>query len=784
MSEATHASRYRQPQLPTDERVRDLLGRMTLEEKLTQLGGVWGISVSDGGRFSETKAKDALRHGTGHITRLAGATVLTARESASLANAIQRFLRESTRLAIPAIVHEESCAGYCARGATCFPQAIGLASTWEPELIEEMAGVIRQQMRAVGAHQSLAPVLDVARDPRWGRSEETFGEDPYLVARMGTAYVRGLQGDSLRNGIAATGKHFLGYGVPEGGLNWAPASLGRRELLERFLPPFAAAIREAGLASVMNAYHEIDGVPCGASRELLEDLLRGELGFDGVVVSDYFTLQTLVNYHQIAESESEAARRGLEAGLDVELPALAYYAEPLRQAIEAGRVPQAWVDRSVARVLRTKFELGLFEQPFVDVEAAPTLFDTAPQRELARRIARKSIVLLKNQGDFLPLDPGVRRLALIGPCAHSVRLLQGDYHYPTHLEVLSRSGPSGSSAETDVDMDELFVPMVSVLDGIRAAISEASEVRWARGCEILGESTRDFGEAVELARRSEVAIVVVGGKSGLVEGCTSGEFRDRAELGLTGVQTELVHAVVETGTPTVVVLINGRPLALSRLVENVPALVEAWLPGEEGGHAIAEVLFGGADPGGRLPVTLPRAVGQVPLYYNHKPSGARSPLHGDYVDLSTQPLFPFGHGLSYTRFEYKALRLGARKLPATGSLEITFDVTNVGERAGEEVVQLYVRDPVASLTRPVKELKGFQRLELEPGETRTVVFVLDLGQLAFYDAEMAFVVEPGSVEIMVGSSSEAIRLQDRIEVTGARRSLRSADVAPTRVEVR
>ncbi len=773
---------YRDPLLAVDKRVRDLLARMTLEEKLAQLGGVWGLSLTDAGRFSEAKAKDLLRHGTGHITRLAGASVLTPRESASLANVLQRFLRESTRLGFPAIVHEESCAGYSARAATCFPQAIGIASTWEPQLVEEMARVIRSQMRAVGAHQALAPVLDVARDPRWGRTEETFGEDPSLVARMGTAYVRGLQGDSLRSGIVGTGKHFVGYGAPEGGLNWAPAPLPRRELLERFVPPFAAAIREAGLASVMNAYHEIDGVPCGASRELLEGLLRTQLGFDGVVVSDYLTLQTLVSYHHVAESESEAARRGLEAGIDLELPALAYYGEPLRQAIESGRVPLAWVDRSVARVLRMKFELGLFEQARVDADAAPAHFDTPAQRELARRIALKSIVLLQNRGELLPLDPGVGRIAVIGPCADSARLMQGDYHYPTHLEVLSQTGPPGAADE--IALDELFVPMVSVLDGIRAAVSDGCEVLTARGCEILGDSTQDFEEAVELARGADVAVVVVGGRSGLVEGCTSGEFCDRAELGLFGVQTELVQAVVATGTPTVVVLINGRPLALSRLVDDVPALLEAWLPGEEGGHAIADVLFGRTSPAGRLPVTLPRAVGQLPLYYNHKPSGARSPLHGDYVDLSTQPLFPFGHGLSYTHFEYKDLQLGARELPATGTLEISLEVTNVGKRAGEEVVQLYVRDRVASLTRPVKELKGFLRLGLEPGETRTAVFELDLGQLAFYDADMVFVVEPGTVEIMLGSSSEAIRLRGEIEITGPPRRLRSTDVAPTRVRVR
>ena len=764
--------------MSVEQRVRDLLARMTLDEELAQLGGVWGLSISEDGRLSESKAKEFLRHGTGHITRLAGATQLRPRESAELANEVQRFLIESTRLGIPAIVHEESCAGYSARDATCFSQAIGLASTWEPELIEQMTLVIRQQMRAVGAHQTLAPVLDIARDPRWGRSEETFGEDPYLTARMGVAYVRGLQGSSLRDGVVATGKHFLGYGASEGGLNWAPAPLPRRELLERFMPPFAAAIREAGLASVMNAYHEIDGIPSGASRELLEDLLRGVLGFDGVIVSDYMTVQTLMTYHQIAENESEAARRALEAGIDVELPALACYGEPLRRALEAGEISQQLVDRSVARVLRMKFELGLFENPFVDVHAAHSVFDTREQRALARRIAQKSIVLLQNRDELLPLDPDISSIALIGPSIDDARLLQGDYHYPTHLEILAGGGLDAA------EFGRLSVPMVPVLQGVRAAVSALTELRWARGCEILGESKEGFAEALELARRSQVAIVVVGGKSGLVEGCTSGEFCDRAELGLPGVQAELVEAVAATGTPTVVVLVNGRPLALSRIVESASALVEAWIPGEEGGHAIADALFGRIDPAGRLPVSLPRAVGQVPLYYNHKPSGARSQMRGDYVDLSTQPLFPFGHGLSYTRFEYTNLALGARELPATATLEISLDVTNVGERSGEEVVQLYVRDRVASLTRPVKELKGFRRLTLTPGESRTLVFALDLGQLAFYDADMVFVVEPGAVEIMLGSSSQAIRLQSEIEIVGERRVVQSADVAPTRVELR
>jgi len=495
---------YRDPDLPTAERVADLLGRMTLEEKLAQLGAVWSSALLEDERFSDEKAREVLARGTGHVTRIAAHTLLGPRDSARLINDIQRFLVEQTRLGIPAILHEESCAGFTARGATQFPQAIGLASTWEPELIEEMASVIRTQMRAVGARQTLAPVLDIARDPRWGRTEETFGEDPYLASRMGVAYVRGVQANALRDGVVATGKHFMGYGASEGGLNWAPAPLPRRELLDRILPPFSAAIHEAGLASVMNGYQEIDGIPCGASKWLLDDLLRGEIGFDGVVVADYYTVVCLMTYHRIAADKSEAAARALEAGLDVELPQLDCFAEPLAEALASERVGVADVDRAVARVLRMKFDLGLFEEACVDPEAADTVFDTPEQRALAREIGRKSLVLLKNEGDVLPLDPGLGRIAVIGPNADSIRHLQGDYHYPTHLELVfgavqeegaesaaeSVSNVQPGGRRDAVDLLDFFTPTVTILEGIREAVSEATEVRTARGCSVHGEEGR------------------------------------------------------------------------------------------------------------------------------------------------------------------------------------------------------------------------------------------------------------------------------------------------------
>ena len=780
-------------------RAADLLARMTLEEKVAQLGAVWASSLIENGRFSEASAGEKLVHGTGHVTRIGATTVLRPAQSARVANDIQRHLAENTRLGIPAIIHEESCAGYLARDATQFPQAIGLAATWQPELVEEVGRVIRRQMRAVGARQTLAPVLDIARDPRWGRVEETFGEDPYLVSRLGVAYVRGIQGDSLADGVAATAKHFMGYGASEAGLNWAPAPLPRRELLERILPPFEAAIREANLASVMNGYHEIDGVPCGASRWLLEDLLRGELGFEGVVVADYFTVSCLLSYHRIAADKSEAAARALEAGLDVELPMLDCYGAPLVQAIEAGRIDVGLVDRSVERVLRMKFDLGLFEDPYVDATAAPAVFDTREQRDLARQVARQSMVLLKNEGEILPLARGLSRLAVIGPSSESIRLLQGDYSYPTHLEIVfgpvrepgeaSEEGDGARSSllpgpkASGLDLLEYFPPTVGVLEAIRAAVSADTRVVTARGCEIDSTFEGGFEEAVALASECDVAVLVVGGRSGLIRGCTSGEANDRADVGLPGVQARLIRAVAATGTPTVVVLINGRPLALADFFDDVPAVLEAWLPGEEGGHAVADILFGAESPAGRLPVTLPRAVGQLPLYYNHKPSGARSQFHGDYADLSCQPLLPFGHGLAYTHFEYSNLELSSAEASEDGCLAISARIRNTGRRAGEEVVQLYLNDRVASVTRPVQQLAGFARIPLDPGESRLVTFRVDPGQLAFYDRNMRYVIEPGEIGVMLGSSSADIRLEGTLELAGEVREVRRADVTPTRVEV-
>jgi beta-glucosidase len=760
---------YRDLGRPAAERVQDLLARMTLAEKVAQLGSAWVYELLEDLSFSEAKAGALLSQGIGQITRIGGASSLEPAAGARLANTIQAFLIEHTRLGIPAIVHEECCSGYMARGATCFPQTIGLASTWTPELAEAMAGVVRTQMRAVGAHQGLSPVLDVTRDPRWGRTEETCGEDPYLTSRMGVAYVKGLQGADLKQGIVATGKHFVGYGMPEGGMNWAPAHLPARELREVFLRPFEAAVKEAKLASMMNAYHELDGVPCGGSRELLTEILREEWGFEGIVVADYFAVDQLAAYHRVARDKEEAARLALSAGIDVELPSTDCYGAPLYQAVQAGRISQALVDQAVGRVLEIKFRLGLFEQPYVDEGRVPQVFDSPDQRALARQIAQKSMVLLKNQGELLPLKKNLAAIAVIGPNADSVRNLVGDYAYPCHIESLaemrhSHQGIFHTPVPDRVEMVDNFVPIISILEGIKRRVSPQTRLLYARGCDVLDPARDGLAEAAAAARGADVAIVVVGDKAGLTGSCTSGEGRDRAELGLPGIQEELVRAIYETGTPVVVVLVNGRPLALPWIAEHVPAILEAWLPGEEGAEAVADVLFGEYNPGGKLPMTFPRGVGQVPITYSHKPSGGRSHWKGDYVELSSRPLFPFGHGLSYTRFEYANLRIEPARVAPASQVTIAADIKNVGSRAGDEVVQLYIHDVAASVTRPVKELKGFQRVSLEPGDQKTVSFSLAMSALCFYNRDMEFGVEPGAIDVMVGSSAADIHLRGTFEI--------------------
>jgi beta-glucosidase len=640
-----------------------------------------------------------------------------------------------------------------------------MAAAWDPALVETIAAGIARQMRSAGAHQALSPIFDVARDPRWGRIEETYGEDPYLVAALGTAYVRGLQ--EADSGVLATGKHMVGHGVPEGGLNRAPAHIGPRELRDVFLFPFEAAVRDAGMRSMMHAYEDVDGVPCVASRELFTATLRDEWGFDGIVVSDYAGIDELATSHAVVSDLSQAAILALDAGIDVELPSTAAYGAPLAEALAAGRIDSALVDRSVARVLRIKFELGLFERPFVEPRAV--VVPSAEERALAADAARASLVLVQNDGT-LPLRRDLTRIAVLGPNADSARNLLGDYSHVAHIETLieMREGTSGSGfmAPESLDLYDDVEGRTTILDAIRERCSETTDVVFAEGCGILDGSDEEIGHAVAAARSADVAVVVVGEKSGLTKDCTCGETRDRLELTLPGRQEELVAAVAATGTPIVLVLVSGRPLAIEAAAARSAAVLHAWCPGDEGPAAIADVLFGDANPGGKLPVTVPRHVGQIPIHYAHKPSGGRSHWHDDYVDGSHLPLWPFGHGLSYTRFEVGRLEVDRAAIDPCGEVAVSVDVANVGDRPGDEVVQLYVRDVEASVTRPVKELRGFARVRLAAGERRRVTFRLAAEQLAFTDLDGRLVVEPGRVTLMVGTSSAELPCRAEIDVVG------------------
>ena len=776
---------YQNAQASTTERVADLLGRMTLEEKVAQLGSAWIVGMIRDDRFHESAAAAIVAHGVGQVTRIGSSTGLWPDESAQLLNAVQEFVLRTTRLKIPVLLHEEAVAGFLHRGATVFPQALGLATTWDPHLVGQIAEVIRVQMLGTGARLALAPVLDVARDPRWGRVEETYGESPELCARLGVAYVRGLQGPDLREGVVCAAKHFLGYAVSSGGRNQAPVHLGPRELRDVFAAPFAAAITEAGLAGCMNSYSSVDGLPCAGSESILTDLLREELGFDGVVVADYFAVQQLCDQHRTAANKAEAASAALRAGLDVELPALDCY-QQLPDLVRTGRLAESIIDTAVERVLAQKFRLGLFERPFVDPPVR-TSYDTPDDRTLARDAAARAMCLLKNDG-ILPLDPAsLARVAVIGPHADDRRLLQGDYHYPAHLEIIyGRS--QAESAALGVGIGGLpsqggsfrpgpyFTEHVTPLEGLRAALP-GTQVVYARGCHVSHAEDHDLPSAVEAARSADVAVVCIGGSSGLLPDNTVGEMRDSATLELTGAQSGLVAAVSETGVPMVVVVLSGRVHTLADVAARANALLWAAPPGEEGGNGLADVLTGSVNPSGRLPVTLPRSVGQVPLHHDLRARGDRSEIWGDYADSPVSPLFAFGHGLSYTTFDYSDLSIRAGA--TTDPIFVSVDVANTGRQDGEEVVQLYARDEVASVARPARELLGFARVVLSRGAHARVTFTVHPSRLAFHNADVKCVTEPGAFTFFVGGSSDNTPMQHTVELTGEIQSYPLSERVPT-----
>jgi beta-glucosidase len=759
---------YRNARLPVERRVDDLLARMTIEEKVAQMLSLWqgksAITDRASGRFDPARAPRWFRVGIGRIERPSDGH--GARAEAEFTNAIQRWVRDSTRLGIPVLFHEEALHGLQGPEATSFPQAIALASAWNPELTERIFTTVAAEVRARGAQQVLAPVVDVAREPRWGRIEETYGEDPYLATRLGVAAVRGFQGTARLTGatpsvpadrVIATLKHMTGHGQPESGTNTGPATLGENTLRNYFFPPFEAGVKEAHAGSLMPSYNEVDGIPSHANQWMLRDVLRGEWGFDGTIVSDWSAIPELVRRHHVAADSADAARQALAATVDVDLPDLASY-QSLLGEVNAGRVQQRAIDAAVRRLLRAKFALGLFENPFVDAARADSVSGAAAHRALALEAARQSIVLLRNEGNALPLRAeGLRRIAVIGP--HASEVLLGGYAGTPRFGVSIVDGikarASGATVEyaegVRITEDSTFTkepqPHPS---GVR------SIQRWNSDRVILADSAqnaRRIEQAVALARTADVAIVVVGDNEMTSrEAWAENHLGDRTELGLVAQQEDLVRAVQATGKPVVLVLINGRPPSIPRLASSVPAIVEGWYLGQETGTAIAEVLFGDVNPSGKLPVSVARDVGQLPMFYNRKPSARRGYLFDD-----TKPLWPFGYGLSYTTLTYGTPKVAAARIGASGRTSVSVDVTNSGSRAGDEVVQLYVRDRVSRVTRPVQELRGFQRVSLKAGETRTVSFDVDSRVLGYYGPSNKWVVEPGAFDLMLGGSSAQVK---------------------------
>ena len=734
--------RYKDPNAPIADRVADLLPRMTLEEKVEQLAGGWErkIDVIDPtGTYTKEEAQKIVSGEWGPDMKF------TPRQSAILRNAVQRYQLEKTRLGIPVIFMSEGLHGLMEYGSTSYPQALGLAATFDPALIKRVFTAVGEEAGARGIGQVFSPVLDIARDPRWGRTEETYGEDPYLASRIGVAAIEGFQGDEYligRDHVLATAKHFAVHGMPEGGTNTAPGNYSERIIRENFLVPFQAAVEEAHVGSVMASYNEIDGVPNHINHWLLDKVLRQEWGFNGYLTSDGDGLQMLINVHRVARNNADAARQGLSAGIDYDLSDGAVY-RTLTDQVKQGLVPESEVDRAVARILTTKFRLGLFDHPYVDADNAEKIVNSEEHRKLAVEVARKVMVLLKNDKNTLPLDLGkIKTIAVIGPNAADI-----------HIGGYARDPGQG----------------VSILDGIRARVGNKAKVVFSEGCKIttapqgykgwmadnvqLIDPKTEIGSiqaAADVAKKSDVAIVVVGeNESTNREAWSEGHLGDRDSLDLLGSQNDLVKAVVETGTPVVVILINGRPLSINYIAEKVPAILDGFYLGEEGGVAAAEVLFGDVDPGGKLPITFPHTVGALPDFYNHKPSDNRG-----YEFSTRKPLFAFGYGLSYTTFKFENLRVEPAEILSGGKSKVSVDITNTGSRDGDEVPQLYIHPKLSSVTQPVMRLAAFERVTLKAGEKRTVSFAVTPDMLAILNTDMHRVVEPGVYEMMVGPSSD------------------------------
>ena len=758
---------WRDPGRPVRERVADLLARMTLEEKVAQLGSVWMGAASDGDGVAPMQDQFTddmpplevlLSRGMGQLTRVFGTRPVEPATGVKALAALQSRVMEASRFGIPAVAHEECLTGFAAWSATIFPTPLAWGASFDPGLIEAMAGAIGTSMRSVGVHQGLSPVVDVARDPRWGRTEETIGEDPYLVGIMGIAYVKGLQA----TGIQATLKHFAAYSASRAGRNMAPVSMGWREFCDVILPPFEMALRHGGARSVMPSYVDIDGVPASADPKLLGELLRGELGFDGLIVSDYYAVSFLELQHAVAGAPWQAAALALAAGIDVELPGVRCYGDPLLSAVADGHVPESLVDRAAGNVLTQKFELGLLDPSWVAVpDDHPPDMDPPEHRALARRLAEESVILLANDG-VLPLGPGTK-VAVTGALADDPLAFFGCYSMPRHLRARY------PEAARSVDVTTLLA----------ALEQDLPDVVYSRGCGVGSADRSGFADAVARARSADLVIAVVGDEAGLFGHGTSGEGCDVTELRLPGVQEDLLRELIATGKPVVAVLITGRPYALGDLAPDLAAVVQAFFPGEEGGNAIAGVLTGRTNPSGKLPIEMPGDAAGQPAGY------LRSPLSGrhDGSSVDPGPLFAFGHGLSYTTFSYEDLVISRQDVPTDGSVEVACTVRNTGGRPGAEVVQLYLSDPVAQVVRPSQWLAGFARVDLEPGQARRVAFRVHADRTAFCGLTGQRIVEPGEIGVAVGGASDSLPLRGAFTLCGQERVVGTDRVLDTPVTI-
>ena len=794
---------YKNPKRSTDKRVEDLLSRMTVQEKVSQLCCLWPLSLVGKQIPDEDLMKKYMCYGLGRMTQFANMLYQTEpKEVARFANSIQDFNINHTRLGIPVLFQNEAINGFICTKATSFPTTMNLAATWNPDLMEEMGKIIQKEMHAVGVRQALAPQLDITQDPRWGRVAETFGEDPYLTSCMGVSLTKGIQGETLTNGILATGKHFVGYGISQGGLNLAAIRIGEIELLENFIRPFEAAIKLADLQAVMAAYPEINGLPGNCNKKVLREILRKHLGFRGHVVSEGGGIDTLVTNFHVAKDLYEAAKLALEAGVDADTPNTKSYTK-LVELIKNGQIEESLLNESVMRILTAKINLGLFENPYAKDEIyINDVYSDKKSREINKKITEESIILIKNENNLLPIEKSSCSIALIGPFANDMRVFFSNYSFPASVEMLMRliqskneEGKEDNLGLNNVPEEDTSIVFGKILDEgnieniihqnypysktLLEALNEfkpaETKIQYAKGCGINDQSTEEFEKAIQISKQSDLVIITLGDKSGWVDS-TCGEGKDSTSLELPGIQQTLLEEIYKTRKPILLILFNGRPHTINWAMKNIPSILLVGNPGPWGGEVIAEALFGLINPGGKTTMTIPRSVGQIPIFYNHKTGSGYMDIDrnnvegnlfsGGYQNEPRTPLIPFGFGLSYTKFLFSNLVINPKKVDLSMPLTISCTVENIGDKLGDEIVQLYIHDCEARVTRPVKELIGFRRITLKPKEKCLIEFIIKLNLLGFYNENGDFVVEPGRMNVMIGSSSENIHLMDSFEIIG------------------